>query len=105
MGDLVPVSDEGIADWVTALPASEKGKFLTMVAEGDGAQVEALLVQRFRRESRPTGAAAASRHRQGQRPGARETGGSPMPPTRCPGSAPPSASTTSRNAGQPPARR
>jgi hypothetical protein len=57
---LVPVSDDGIADWVTALPASEKDKFLTMVAEGEGAQVEALLVRRFRRESRPAGAAAVS---------------------------------------------
>jgi hypothetical protein len=59
-GQLVPVSDGGIADWVTALPASEKDKFLTMVAEGEGAQVEALLVQRFRRETRPAGSAAAS---------------------------------------------
>lgn len=59
-GPLVPVSDDGIADWVTALPASEKDKFLTMVAEGEGAQVEALLVRRFRRESRPTGAAATN---------------------------------------------
>jgi len=57
---LVPVSDDGIADWVTALPASEKDKFLTMVAEGEGSQVEALLVRRFRRESRPAGAAAAN---------------------------------------------
>jgi hypothetical protein len=57
---LVPVSDDGIADWVAALPASEKDKFLTMAAEGEGAQVEALLVRRFRRESRPAGAAAAS---------------------------------------------
>ncbi|MDA8319009.1 MAG: hypothetical protein M0030_04220 [Actinomycetota bacterium] len=37
-GPLVPLSDGGIADWVTALPASEKDKFLTMVAEGEGAQ-------------------------------------------------------------------
>jgi hypothetical protein len=59
-GPLVPVSDDGIADWITALPASEKDKFLTMVAEGEGAQVEALLVRRFRREARPAGAAAAS---------------------------------------------
>jgi hypothetical protein len=59
-GPLVPISDDGIADWVTALPASEKDKFLTMVAEGEGAQVEALLVRRFRRESRAAGAAAAS---------------------------------------------
>ena len=59
-GPLVPVSDDGIADWVAALPTGEKDKFLTMVAEGEGAQVEALLVRRFRRESRPAGAAAAS---------------------------------------------
>jgi hypothetical protein len=57
---LVPVRDDGIADWVAALPASEKDKFLTMAAEGEGAQVEALLVRRFRRESRSAGAAAAS---------------------------------------------
>jgi hypothetical protein len=59
-GPLLPVSDDGIANWVTSLPASEKDKFLTMVAEGEGAQVEALLVRRFRRESRPAGATAAS---------------------------------------------
>jgi len=59
-GPLVLVSDDGIADWVTALPTSEKDKFLTMVAEGEGAQVEALLVQRFRRETRPAGSAAVS---------------------------------------------
>ena len=56
----MPVSDGGIADWVTALPASEKDKFLTMAAQGEGAQVEALLVRQFRRESRPAGATAAS---------------------------------------------
>ncbi len=59
-GPLTPVSDDGIADWVTALSASEKDKFLTMVAGGEGAQVEALLAQRFRRESRPPDMAAAS---------------------------------------------
>jgi hypothetical protein len=45
---LVAVSDDWFADWVTALPASEKDKFLTMAAEGEGAQVEAMLVRRFR---------------------------------------------------------
>jgi hypothetical protein len=59
-GPLVPTNDAGIADWVTALPASEKDKLLTMVAEGEGTQVEALLVRRFRRESRPADAATAS---------------------------------------------
>jgi hypothetical protein len=53
-GPLVAPSDDGIADWVTALPASEKDKYLTMVADGEGAQVEALLVRRFRQESLPT---------------------------------------------------
>ena len=59
-GPLAPVSDDGIADWVTALPSSEKDKFLMMVAEGEGAQVEALLAQQFRRESRPQDMAVAS---------------------------------------------
>jgi hypothetical protein len=59
-GPLVPVNDDGIADWVAALPASEKNKLLTMVAKGEGTQVEALLVRQFRRESRPAGATAAS---------------------------------------------
>ena len=59
-GPLAQVTDDGIADWVTALPTSEKDKFLTMVAEGEGAQVEALLAQRFRRESRPPDTTAAS---------------------------------------------
>jgi hypothetical protein len=57
---LAPVSDDGIADWVTALSASEKDKLLTMVAEGEGAQVEALQVRRFRQESQPAGTATAS---------------------------------------------
>jgi hypothetical protein len=59
-GPLVPISDDGIADWVTALSASEKDKLLTMVAEGEGAQVEALLVRRFRQETRPADTATAS---------------------------------------------
>ncbi|HEY2265342.1 MAG TPA: hypothetical protein VGI96_22140 [Streptosporangiaceae bacterium] len=60
-GPLAPASDDGIADWVAALPVSEKDKFLTMVAEGEGAQVEALLAQRFRRESRPPDTASTGR--------------------------------------------
>jgi hypothetical protein len=59
-GPLAQASDDGIADWVTALPASDKDKLLTMVAQGEGTQAEALLVRQFRRESRPAGAAAAS---------------------------------------------
>jgi hypothetical protein len=62
-GPLAPASDDGIADWVTALPVSEKDKYLTMVAQGEGEQVEALLVRRFRRKSRPVGATAATARR------------------------------------------
>jgi hypothetical protein len=57
---LASTSDDGIADWVTTLPVSEKDKLLTMVVEGEGAQVEALLVRQFRRESWPADAAAVS---------------------------------------------
>jgi hypothetical protein len=38
----------GPADWIATLPAAEKDKLLTMVAEGEGAQVQALLLRRFR---------------------------------------------------------
>lgn len=37
-----------LADWIAALPAVDKDKFLTMVAEGEGPQVQALLLRRFR---------------------------------------------------------
>jgi hypothetical protein len=47
----VPVSDGGIADWVTALPAHEKDKFLTMVAEGEGARVRELRTRYAKRPS------------------------------------------------------
>jgi hypothetical protein len=38
----------GLADWVATLPAAEKDKLLTMVADGEGPQVQALLLRRFR---------------------------------------------------------
>jgi hypothetical protein len=38
----------GLADWIATLPAAEKDKLLTMVADGEGAQVQALLLRRFR---------------------------------------------------------
>jgi hypothetical protein len=59
-GPLAPASDDRIADWVTARSASEKDKYLTMVAQGEGAQVEALLVRQFWRETRPAGVAETS---------------------------------------------
>jgi hypothetical protein len=41
----------GLADWITKLPAAEKDKLLTMVADGEGPQVQALLLRRFRRSA------------------------------------------------------
>jgi hypothetical protein len=46
-----PLKEEpaaGLADWITALPAAEMDKLLTMVADGEGPQVQALLLRRFR---------------------------------------------------------
>jgi hypothetical protein len=37
----------GLADWIAALPTAEKDKLLAMVADGEGAQVRALLRRRF----------------------------------------------------------
>jgi hypothetical protein len=39
----------GLAEWVTSLPAEEKDELLTRTANGEGAQVQALLRRRFRR--------------------------------------------------------
>jgi hypothetical protein len=41
----------GLADWIATLPAAEKDKLLTMVAEAEGPQVRALLLRRFRADS------------------------------------------------------
>ena len=41
----------GLADWIATLPTTEKDKLLTMVADGEGAQVQALLRRRFRGET------------------------------------------------------
>ena len=41
-------TDDGLAEWITELPAAEKDTLLTMVADGEGAQVQALLLRRFR---------------------------------------------------------
>ena len=46
-----PLKEEpaaGLADWIATLPAAEKDKLLTMVADGEGPQVQALLLRRFR---------------------------------------------------------
>jgi hypothetical protein len=45
---LVEPANEGLAEWITALPAAEKDMLLTMAADGEGAQVQALLLRRFR---------------------------------------------------------
>jgi hypothetical protein len=44
-------SDDGLAEWVASLPATEKDSFLTMVADGKGALVQALLLRRFRTDA------------------------------------------------------
>ena len=38
----------GLADWIATLDAAEKDKLLMMVADGEGPQVQALLLRRFR---------------------------------------------------------
>ena len=46
-----PLKEEpaaGLADWIATLPAAEKDKLLTMVADGEGPQVQAILLRRFR---------------------------------------------------------
>jgi hypothetical protein len=42
------VEPAGLAAWVAALPAEEKDELLTRTAAGEGAQVQALLLRRFR---------------------------------------------------------
>ena len=50
---------EGMAGWVTSLPAEQKDALLARVAAGEGAQVQALLLRRFRTASgSPPGAPA-----------------------------------------------
>jgi hypothetical protein len=45
------VEPAGLAAWVAALPAEEKDELLTRTAAGEGAQVQALLLRRFRAAS------------------------------------------------------
>ncbi len=44
-------SDDGLAEWIASLPAAEKDSFLTMVADGEGTLVQALLLRRFRADA------------------------------------------------------
>jgi hypothetical protein len=41
-------ADDRLAEWIAALPAAEKDTLLRMVTDGEGAQVQALLLRRFR---------------------------------------------------------
>jgi hypothetical protein len=41
-------ANDGLAEWITALPAAKKDTLLTTVADGEGAQVQALLLRGFR---------------------------------------------------------
>ena len=58
--DLKEEPAAGLADWIAARPAAEKDKLLTMVADGEGPQVRALLLQRFRADSPSQNAPAGS---------------------------------------------
>ena len=61
-------ADDGLAEWITALPAAEKDTLLTMVAGGEGAQVQALLLRRFRgSDTGTTGRSESSRTATGLR--------------------------------------
>ena len=42
---------EGMAGWITSLPAEQKDALLAQVVTGEGAQVQALLLRRFRAAS------------------------------------------------------
>lgn len=44
-------SADGRAGWIDSLPATEKNSFLTMVADGEGTLVQALLLRRFRADA------------------------------------------------------
>jgi hypothetical protein len=50
---------EGMAGWITSLPAEQKDALLAQVAAGEGAQVRALLLRRFRTASSSPPAAPA----------------------------------------------
>ena len=50
---------EGMAGWITSLPAEQKDALLAQVAAGEGAQVQALLLRRFRTASSSPPAAPA----------------------------------------------
>ena len=50
---------EGMAGWITSLPAEQKDALLARVAAGEGAQVQALLLRRFRTASGSPPAAPA----------------------------------------------
>ena len=50
---------EGMAGWITSLPAEQKDALLAQVAAGEGVQVQALLLRRFRTASSSPSAAPA----------------------------------------------
>ena len=55
-------TNEGLAEWIAGLPAAEKDTLLTKVADGDGTEVQALLLRRFRgREADITARSSSAR--------------------------------------------
>jgi len=51
----------GLAEWIATLPAEEKDELLTRTAAGEGAQVQVLLLRRFRAAGSSPAAAAPGR--------------------------------------------
>jgi hypothetical protein len=51
--------DKGLAEWIASFPAVEKDTLLARVASGEGAQVQGLLLRRFRAASGSEPAASA----------------------------------------------
>jgi len=61
-------ANDGLAEWITELPAAEKDTLLTTVADGEGAQVQALLLRRFRgSDTATTGRSGSTRTATGLR--------------------------------------
>jgi hypothetical protein len=54
-----PDDDTGLAEWIASLPAEQKDTLLARVASGEGAQVQALLLHRFRAAGGSESAASA----------------------------------------------
>ena len=59
-------ANDGLAEWITTLPAAEKDTPLTMVADGEGARVQALLLRASVKVIQPPRKAIESRAQPGE---------------------------------------